>query len=145
MQQSRLILKNIIFLYFFSLNFFYSTPTYSEEELSLRENIIQNRIKPIASVRVAGQTTETKTIVNKKLSNKDLYNKYCTLCHTSGLAGAPRIGNKNDWAPRIKKGLATLKKHALSGYEGMPAKGTCMECSNEQIFGIIEYMIKLVK
>lgn len=138
--------KNIFstLLSFFCL--FFLSNINAEDSLSLREQLIQSRIEPMSSIRISGQVTQTASSANKKsLSNKELYNKYCTLCHSAGVAGAPRLGNKADWTPRIKKGLATLKKHALSGYKAMPAKGTCMECSSKQIVSLIQFMIDKVK
>ncbi|HRE14534.1 MAG TPA: c-type cytochrome, partial [Usitatibacteraceae bacterium] len=59
-----------------------------------------------------------------KGAGKAVYDKTCALCHGPGLAGAPKFGNKADWAPRLKAGTAKLHASALKGTaNGMPAKG----------------------
>jgi len=58
---------------------------------------------------------------------KAVYDKTCKMCHTSGLAGAPKLGDKADWAARSKQGVDTLVQHAVKGFKGskgmMPPKG----------------------
>ena len=60
-------------------------------------------------------------------AGKKLFDTTCTACHTPGIAGAPKFGDKAAWAPRIKQGVATLYDHALKGFQGkagvMPPKG----------------------
>ena len=62
-------------------------------------------------------------------------------CHTTGAAGAPVIGNADQWAPRIDKGMDTLIDHAINGFNAMPAKGGCASCSDEEIVAAIEHII----
>jgi cytochrome c5 len=69
-----------------------------------------------------------------------LYDTYCTACHSTGWEGAP-ISETADWDPRIAKGMDTLFKNAFNGVNSMPPKGTCAECSAEDLRGIIELMI----
>jgi cytochrome c5 len=56
-----------------------------------------------------------------------VYDETCSACHETGIAGAPRIGDKAAWAPRISKGFPTLVGHAVKGFQGkdgiMPPKG----------------------
>jgi cytochrome c5 len=58
---------------------------------------------------------------------KGVYGKTCALCHAAGVAGAPKPGDKADWAPRIAQGNDTMYKHAIEGFTGakgmMPARG----------------------
>jgi len=56
--------------------------------------------------------------------------------------GAPKFGNQADWAPRVKRGIADLVKVAIAGKGAMPPKGTCMDCSDDEIKAAIEHMIK---
>ena len=62
-------------------------------------------------------------------------------CHDAGVAGAPKIGVAADWADRIAQGEDTLVEHAINGIRGMPPKGTCMSCSDEEIRLAVEYMV----
>ncbi|MDR2011543.1 MAG: c-type cytochrome [Rhodanobacter sp.] len=70
----------------------------------------------------------------------------CGLCHLTGTAGAPIVGSKPDWAPRIAQGKATLYEHALKGYEGkngaMPAKGGNATLSDDDVKAAVDYLVK---
>jgi len=69
------------------------------------------------------------------------YKASCAACHDSGAAGAPVVGNKDDWAPRIKEGKETLYEHAIKGFNGMPPKGGNMSLSDDQVKAITDYMV----
>ena len=83
--------------------------------------------------------------MKKERSGEAVYKQFCFACHGTGAAGAPKLGDKTAWAPHIKKGEATLLKNALHGLNAMPPKGTCMECSEQEIKNAIEYMLSKVK
>ncbi len=60
-------------------------------------------------------------------AGKTLYNSACVACHGAGVAGAPKVGDKASWAPRLAQGATVLYEHALKGFQGkagvMPPKG----------------------
>jgi cytochrome c5 len=71
------------------------------------------------------------------------YNRYCFSCHAAGVAGAPRVGDAESWAPRIAKGPAALLQSTISGIApGMPARGLCTPCSDDQLAEAIDFMIR---
>ncbi len=70
----------------------------------------------------------------------DRYNKSCIACHASGAAGAPRTGVAADWEPRIAKGMDVLLAHTTNGFNAMPPKGMCFDCSDADFTALIEYM-----
>lgn len=72
---------------------------------------------------------------------KTIYNKYCSACHSIGAGGAPKVGDAKSWAPFIQQGINTLYKKAITGYKGMPAKGMCPSCTNEQLKEAVNYMV----
>jgi cytochrome c5 len=73
---------------------------------------------------------------------KETYQTYCTVCHASGLAGAPKFQDKSDWTPRCQsKHLKGLLASAIKGLNAMPAKGTCASCLEEDIQQAILYMV----
>jgi len=72
---------------------------------------------------------------------KTIYNQYCSSCHTTGAGGAPKIGDNVAWAPRLKEGLNSLYKDAINGIGGMPAKGMCLSCTNQEIQYAVNYII----
>jgi len=115
---------------------------------SLDEKSTIERIKPVGEVNVEGGPAKSE-LANQATSPADVgqqhYENICKMCHESGLAGAPKFGDKKDWAPRVAEGIETLVKHALEGYKAMPAKGGCMDCSDEDIKKTVEYMVSKVK
>lgn len=78
---------------------------------------------------------------------KKVYNNTCALCHAAGVAGAPRPGDKADWAPRIAQGNDTMYKHAIEGYTGakgmMPARGGGASLSDEEVKAAVDHMVAL--
>ena len=74
------------------------------------------------------------------------YEASCTACHGFGIAGAPKLGDKENWAPRIEQGIETLYNNAINGFSGgtgyMPAKGGFTTLSNDQIKAIVDYMVE---
>ncbi|MCR9278520.1 MAG: c-type cytochrome [Pseudomonadaceae bacterium] len=71
-----------------------------------------------------------------------IYNKFCFSCHAAGVAGAPKLGDVEAWAPRIAQGMDVLMKHVVEGMPpGMPAKGLCNQCSNEELAASLDYML----
>ena len=70
------------------------------------------------------------------------YDKSCKLCHDGGLMGAPKTGDVAAWAPRLEKGNDVLLKHAIEGFNAMPPKGTCMDCTDEDFKKLIDKMSK---
>jgi cytochrome c5 len=75
---------------------------------------------------------------------KSAYGKVCAMCHASGAAGAPKPGDKAEWAPRIAQGPDTLYKHALEGFTGakgvMPARGGST-MADADVKAAVDYMV----
>ena len=80
---------------------------------------------------------------------KATFQQTCFACHGTGAAGAPKAGDKAEWAPRIAKGKATLYKHAIHGFKGskgfMPAKGGRTDLSDDAVKAAVDYMVSLAK
>lgn len=73
---------------------------------------------------------------------KATYEKTCALCHGPGLAGAPKFGNKAEWAPRLKAGTAKLYTSALKGTtNGMPGKGGNLTLSDDEVKAAVDYLV----
>lgn len=76
---------------------------------------------------------------------EEVYRKTCVMCHGSGAAGAPKIGDKADWGPRVAQGKATLYEHATKGFTGskgaMPPKGGNPALSDDDIKAGVDYMV----
>lgn len=70
------------------------------------------------------------------------YQRFCFSCHASGMGGAPRPGDTNAWAPRVAMGEAALLRSTIEGIPpAMPAKGLCMQCSEEELAAAIDYLV----
>lgn len=100
---------------------------------------IAERIKPLGKHYVAGESSAAEESSGPR-SGQQVYDKYCTACHTSGVMGAPKMNNAADWQPRLDQGMETVLKHAVEGFNAMPPKGTCSDCSEEEIQAAINYM-----
>jgi len=64
----------------------------------------------------------------------------CGSCHTEGLNGAPKIGDRKAWLPRLSKGLDAVVKTAIHGHGAMPARGGLPDLSDTEIQGAVVYM-----
>ncbi len=73
-----------------------------------------------------------------------LYTQACAMCHESGLAGAPKHGDKAAWAPRLAQGEATLVDHAIHGKGAMPPRGGS-SASDAEIKQAVDYMLEAVQ
>ena len=119
----------------------------------------QERIRPFGQVAVAGVDNSALAIKETAApvaaapaagavpltDGKSVFESACVACHGSGIAGAPRIGDKAAWAPRIAQGLPTLEQHALVGFQGssgmMPAKGGRMDLPDDAIRAAVAHMV----
>lgn len=110
---------------------------------------IAERIKPAGKVCVQGEDCGAVVVAataavasSEPRSGETIYNTACTACHSSGAAGAPIVGNVESWASHIAKGIDTLHTHAIKGFNGMPAMGLCMDCSEDDIKATVDYMVE---
>ncbi|WP_294993831.1 c-type cytochrome [Sulfuritalea sp.] len=78
------------------------------------------RIAPVSRVQMAA---ESATAAVGSRSGEQIYKAVCGACHDSGVANAPKLGDKAAWAPRIALGLDGLMKSAIAGKGGMPPRG----------------------
>lgn len=76
---------------------------------------------------------------------KAVYDKACVACHASGVANAPKFGDKAAWAPRIAIGKDALLASVIKGKGAMPPKAGAANLSDEEIKGAIEYMTSMIK
>ncbi|MDX1519143.1 MAG: c-type cytochrome [Gammaproteobacteria bacterium] len=79
-------------------------------------------------------------------SGEEVYNAMCVACHGVPGIGAPVMGNKEDWAPRIAKGNDTLYSNAINGYTGesgfmMPARGGG-NFTDEEVKAAVDFMVE---
>ncbi|MBY4868029.1 cytochrome c5 family protein [Burkholderia sp. Bp9017] len=104
---------------------------------ALSDEQVAARIAPIAQV-----TVKDANAPRTYKTGEEVYKAVCVTCHGTGAAGAPKFGNKDDWAPRIAQGFDTLLKTALSGKGAMPPRGGTSpdDVSDYEIARAIVYM-----
>ncbi len=92
-------------------------------------------IQPVARVEVVAAVVSTGP-----KTGEQVVDAVCGACHKSGAAGAPKIGDKAAWAPRLGQGLDGLLKSAISGKNAMPAKGGNPNLSDLELGRAIVFM-----
>lgn len=76
---------------------------------------------------------------------KATYEDYCSGCHATGSGGSPKYGDAGKWTPIIKAGIDKAYINAIHGIGNMPAKGSCLSCSDDEIKQAVSYMIAAVQ
>ncbi len=79
------------------------------------------------------------------IDGKKVYNSVCFACHASGVAGSPKLGDKEAWAPRIATGIDNLYHTALNGKGAMPPKGGNMGLADDKVKAAVDYMVEQAK
>jgi len=112
---------------------------------------VAERIKPVAQVNVASAETPRAPVKSAAVApprsrdGQQVYQAACVACHDAGIAGAPKLGDKSQWAKRIAKGLDTLYAGAVNGVQGsagvMPPKGGNPALSNAEVRAAVDYMV----
>ena len=87
-----------------------------------------------------------KTFTANIENGKAVYNKVCIACHMTGVAGAAALKDKARWEEIALKDMKTLHHDAINGFTGehgvMPPKGTCTDCSDQDLYDAVAYMLK---
>ncbi len=113
------------------------------------EQEIAERTKPVGEVCLQGEAcasaVKSAAASSGPRSGEEIYNASCTSCHAAGVAGAPKLGDVASWEPRIAKGMETLYSNSINGINAMPAKGLCMDCSDEEMKAVVDYMVEASK
>lgn len=118
---------------------------------------VDARIAKVGALNLAGQAAATQTASAEAAAAPAeaaapapaaaatgevpaLYKKSCAMCHGTGAGGAPKVGDKDAWAPRIATGMDELMKVAINGRGGMPARGGT-KASDDELKTVVEYMV----
>ncbi len=76
---------------------------------------------------------------------KKIFETTCVVCHGTGVAGAPKAGDKAAWAPRLKQGMPALYHAAINGLNAMPARGGNPAYTDAQMKAAVDYLTSLAK
>jgi cytochrome c5 len=108
---------------------------------------IAKRLEPVGQVCVQGQECKGMEVAASAggggaKTPDDVIAKHCNACHGSGLLNSPKIGDAADWGKRAKEqgGLDGLLAKAITGINSMPPKGTCADCTDDELKGAISKM-----
>ncbi len=117
----------------------YAVPPGTSDEISAR-------VQPFGQVCRSGEDcgASTAAAASGPLSGQQVYDQFCFACHATGVGGAPTLGDSGAWAVRLDKGMDTLMASTLNGLNAMPAKGTCMSCSDDELGEAVQYMLEQV-
>lgn len=80
-----------------------------------------------------------------KIDGEKVYKGLCMSCHDAGVAGAPKLGDKAAWEPRIATGIDTLYESTIKGKGVMPAKGGNPALSDDEVKAAVDHMVAQVK
>ncbi|GAB4508087.1 MAG: hypothetical protein Tsb0026_06040 [Sulfuricaulis sp.] len=130
------------------------------EEVTADAKAVAERIKPVGELTVGAAPAEkvasssnavmdaiipSANAAGAEDKGKKTYDASCMACHAAGVAGAPKLGDKAAWGPRIAQGNDTLYTHALKGFQGkagmMPPKGGNMALKDEDVKAAVDYMV----
>lgn len=78
-------------------------------------------------------------------AGEKLYKSVCFACHATGVANAPKFGDKAAWEPYIKTGMDAMVKVAMQGKPPMPPKGGAATATEEDIRAAVQYMVDAAK
>ena len=100
-----------------------------------------------AALFASSSFADTQAVELAQLSNgtevEATYMASCFACHSTGAAGAPKVGpgNADAWTARLEKGMDQIVTNAIAGINNMPPKGLCFTCNDDDIKLLVEYMI----
>jgi cytochrome c5 len=108
---------------------------------------IAKRLAPVGQVCVQGQECKGMAVAavasgGAAKSADDVIAKHCNACHATGLLNAPKIGDTAAWKERAdhQGGLDGILAKAITGINAMPPKGTCADCSDDELKAAIQKM-----
>lgn len=113
----------------------------------MSDEAVAERLQPVAREHIGEEqmaeadTDEEIAADEDAAMGQQITTAVCATCHAKGMLNAPVIGNAEDWAPRIEKGLETLYDHAINGFKNMPARGGRGSLSDDEVKAAVDYMV----
>lgn len=100
---------------------------------------LSKRLAPVGQIYVAGAVAAADAGPSGPRSGEKVYQTACFACHGTGALDAPKKGDVA-WKARMEQGFDVMLKHAIEGIRNMPARGTCADCSDDEIAAAIKFM-----
>ena len=127
--------------------------------ISAQQSVIEN-IRPLGQVCLAGEPCAVATTAPANTTTTApapsaaqpaveeevafdvaaIYQRSCFACHGTGAAGAPLLGDADAWAVRLENGREAMMQNVLNGLNTMPARGLCVDCSDDDLSVLVDYM-----
>ena len=120
------------------------------------EESVKQRLQPVGRVAITDKDNEAMQIASAgpaapaaalPADGTAAYQTACSACHGAGIAGAPKVGDKGAWGPRLAQGKEVLYKHAIEGFNGktgvMPPKGGQAAWPDDLIKQAVDHIIEL--
>jgi cytochrome c5 len=143
------------------------TNSNNQDSSAFSAEAVAKRLEPVGRLVIAGDSSATQEEKPAQIASapapasapgvavsdtgnpadkaKGIYAASCAACHTTGAAGAPKLGDAAAWAPRIKAGREALYNSALKGKNAMPPKGGNASLSDEEVKAVVDYMVSQSK
>jgi len=101
---------------------------------------------PSASPAATAPATAAKgTAVAAAADGAKVFSSGCNVCHTAGIAGAPKLGDKAAWTPRLAQGIDALTASVIKGKGAMPPRGAVANASDADLRAAVTYIVGTVK
>ncbi|MDH0685843.1 MULTISPECIES: c-type cytochrome [Achromobacter] len=100
---------------------------------------------PAAAAPAAAAPAPEQKAAAVNPAGEQLYKTACFACHATGVANAPKFGDKAAWEPYIKTGMDAMVKVAMTGKGAMPPKGGAANASEDDIRAAVEFMVNAAK
>ncbi len=110
-------------------------------QVCLEGEVCGEMVEPVATEAAPDAAPNAEVAEANGRSGQEIYDRFCFACHTTGAAGAPRLGQADEWQPRIDRGMETLMANTRNGIGAMPAMGTCMDCSDAELEASVDYIL----
>jgi cytochrome c5 len=133
----------------------------SRASATMSDKAIAERIAPVGSVPAAAIDKGASPLVPVPAAvavvaagdagkaaapdGKAVYDASCQACHAAGVAGAPKLGDKAAWGPRLGTGAAALLTSAIKGKNAMPPKGGNLTLPDGDVKAAVDYMVSQAK
>lgn len=96
---------------------------------------------PVVFALLLGAGVSATAVASPNPIGEKLYRSACMVCHTTGAANAPKLGNSAAWAPLIEQGMDSMLDVAIKGKGAMPPRGGAMKADDDALRAAIEYMV----
>ena len=130
-----------------------STDAKKAEVATADAKAVAERIKPVGELTVTSSNPVMNALIPAARAagadGKATYDSACMACHTAGVAGAPKLGDKAEWKARIAQGKDKLYEHSIKGFQGkkgfMPAKGGNAALKDDAVKAAVDFMVSKSK